>query len=158
VPGPIGTVSIIGLVCGGLYLAYRHILRLGSAGMFFASFALALAALAVWPGDFARLGLAGAWTAWETFPEEIATLLGYAIFNSDALFAAIIVLALPGTAPLTTRGRRVFLVIAAIIAALMTRVNWPIPAATVSLCVLMPFAASFDRYFGKRSWMNRLRV
>jgi Na+-translocating ferredoxin:NAD+ oxidoreductase RnfD subunit len=73
------------------------------------------------------------------------------------LFASIFVLALPGTQPLTRRGRRVFLVCAAVLAAVIDRYNGGnLPAATASLCVFMPAAPVFDRFFAKRSWLSRV--
>jgi Na+-translocating ferredoxin:NAD+ oxidoreductase RnfD subunit len=155
-PGRVGAVSLIAMLCGGLYLAYRYILRPKSVAVFFGCYVITLAVLAVWPVAFGRLGIAGLWTAWATFPGEIVTLLSYAVFNSDIVFAAVFVLALPGTEPLTGRGRRVFLVTAAILAALLARMNWNVPAATFTLCALMPLAERFDQWFAKRSWMNRL--
>ncbi|MCL2640602.1 MAG: RnfABCDGE type electron transport complex subunit D [Phycisphaerales bacterium] len=152
-PGRVGTVSLIGLLGSGLFLAYRHILRFRSAIFFLLEFCFFSALIALWPAFFFKV--AAPWQIGLAFPGEIVTLLIFAIFNSDVLFAAIIILALPGTEPLTTHGRRFFLLVAAFLAAVLHRSLFPIPAATVAIAVLMPLAARFDQYFARRSWLNR---
>ena len=87
-------------------------------------------------------------------PGELVTLVSHVVLNSDAGFAAVFILALPGTEPLTARGRRIFLVMAGVIGAGLQRLEPGIPAATLGLCVLMPMAGWFDWWFRRRSWLN----
>ncbi|HUO09635.1 MAG TPA: RnfABCDGE type electron transport complex subunit D [Phycisphaerae bacterium] len=156
VPGRIGCVCVPLLILGGLYLAYRYILRPKSVLLFLGAYGVGTAMLLFWPTAIGHLGLLGMWGAAKSMAGELVTLLEYAFFNSDVLFASIFVLALPGTQPLTRRGRRVFLVCAALLAAMIDRLNaGNLPAATASLCVFMPAAPMFDWMFAKRSWMSR---
>lgn len=154
VAGRIGTVSFIGIALAGLYLAYRYILRPRSVVVFLAAFFLGSLALAFWPSAIARVGMFGLWNILTTFPGEIGTLFNILVLSSDAFFAAVIILALPGTEPLTSRGRRVFLILAGVFAALLHRLEPTVPAATVSLCALMPLTYLFDKLFARRSWLN----
>jgi hypothetical protein len=85
----------------------------------------------------------------------MATLLFYEIVGSDAWFAAIIVLALPGAEPLTASGRSRTLILAAGISALLIRIGIGIPAATLSLLMLQPLHPMLDRYFGRPSWLAK---
>ncbi|HVS71567.1 MAG TPA: RnfABCDGE type electron transport complex subunit D [Phycisphaerae bacterium] len=158
VPGRTGLVSIIGILIGGLYLAYRYMLRPRSVALYLIAYLIFLALLAFAPAVVMH-GNAHAFLRFvAVFPGELLTLLAYLFFSSDAIFAAVFILALPGTEPLTPRGRRVFLVVAALGAAALTRFarpGLPLPASTVSFIVLMPAARWFDALFAKASWLNR---
>ncbi|MGN6368888.1 MAG: RnfABCDGE type electron transport complex subunit D [Phycisphaerae bacterium] len=157
VPGRIGCVCVPLLIIGGLYLAYRYILRPKSVLMFLGAYVIGMGLVVFWPRTVAHLGLLGLWGTMKSIAGELLTLMEYAFFNSDILFASIFVLALPGTQPLTRRGRRVFLVCAGVLAALIDRVNGGnLPAATAALCVFMPAAPFFDRLFAKKSWLSRV--
>jgi hypothetical protein len=159
-PGRVGTVSLIAVVMAGLYLSYRYILRPRSVVTFVLAFLVTSALVAIWPSAVIATGLNGMWQVIKVppgdvaFPGEIATLINYLVLSSDAGFAAVFILALPGTEPLTTRGRRIFLVMAGVAAAALHRMAPGLPAATLTLCVLMPFARLFDRLFATRSWLN----
>ena len=52
--------------------------------------------LAIWPGVIGKVGVRGIVGMWTAFPGEMATLLSYAVFNSDVAFAAVFVLAAAG--------------------------------------------------------------
>ena len=95
------------------------------------------------------------WEVVKNFPGEMLTLFVFLAMNSDAAFAAVIILALPGTEPLTARGRRIFLAVAAVAAAGLHRMDPATPAATLALCALMPLAPLLDRILPQRSWVNR---
>ena len=155
VPGRVGVVSLAGILLGGLYLAYRHILRLRSVSLFLFAYCLIFLLIAIPPGTVLHVGLRNTLHLWKTLPAELFTLLEYALLNSDLLFAAVFILALPGTEPLTARGRQVFLIAAAIFGASLARLNLNLPAATTALCLLMPLAPLFDALFAKRSWLTR---
>ncbi|MEI8198116.1 MAG: RnfABCDGE type electron transport complex subunit D, partial [Phycisphaerae bacterium] len=96
-PGPIGAVSALGIVLGGLYLAYRNILRPRSCFLFLLIYILSMTGwtLLTWGGW--RI----AWTGlgpWQVIPpQELITLMLYEFFSSDILLAAVFILALPGT-------------------------------------------------------------
>jgi Na+-translocating ferredoxin:NAD+ oxidoreductase RnfD subunit len=156
VPGRIGVVSLAGILLGGLYLAYRHILRLRSVSLFLFAYGLVFLLIAIPPGTLIHVGLRNSFHLWKTIPAELFTLLEYALLNSDLLFAAVFILALPGTEPLTPRGRHIFLVTAAVFGASLARLNLNLPAATTALCLLMPLAPLFDSLFAKRSWLTRV--
>jgi Na+-translocating ferredoxin:NAD+ oxidoreductase RnfD subunit len=156
VPGRIGVVSLAGILLGGLYLGYRHILRLRSVSLFLCAYCLIFLLIAIPPGTVIHVGLRSTFHLWRTLPSEMFTLLEYALLNSDLLFAAVFILALPGTEPLTPRGRHVFLVVAAVFGATLARLNLNLPAATTALCLLMPLAPLFDSLFAKRSWLTRM--
>ena len=89
------------------------------------------------------------------FRGEVGTLLSYLLLNSDLAFAAVFILALPGTEPLTARGRRVFLVMAGLLGAALHRAQ-PAHSGGDAGCASypMPFVPLFDRLFAKRSWLN----
>jgi hypothetical protein len=154
-PNRAGAASLIGLIFAGLFLSYRHILRPRSAALFGVCFVLTTAALTFTPAVMARSGALVVWDVVKTFPGEMLTLFNFLLLNSDAPFAAAIILALPGTEPLTARGRRIFLAVAAVGAAALHRLDPATPAATLALCVLMPAAPVFDRVFRQRSWLDR---
>ncbi len=157
VPGRIGCVCVPLLIVGGLYLAYRYILRPKSVLLFLGAYLLGIGLMVFSPSAVGHLGLLGLWGAAKGMAGELLTLLEYAFFNSDVLFASIFVLALPGTQPLTRRGRGVFLVCAALTAAAIDRFNGgDLPAGTAALCLFMPIAPLFDRFFAKRSWLSRV--
>lgn len=158
IPGRTGLVSVAGLLAGGLYLAYRYMLRPRSVALFLIVYAIGLVLLAVGPTALLHGNAHALVRFMAIFPGELMTLLAYLFLCSDALFAAVFVLALPGTEPLTPRGRRVFLTVAALGAATLTRFGrsaLPLPACTASFIILMPFAQWFDGLFAKRSWLNR---
>ena len=157
VPGRIGCVCVPLLIVGGLYLAYRYILRPKSVLIFLGAYLMGVGLRIFWPSAVGHLGPLGLWGAAKGMAGELLTLMEYAFFNSDVLFASIFVLGLPGTQPLTRRGRGVFLVCAALTAAAIDRFNGgELPAGTAALCLFMPVAPLFDRLFGKRSWLSRM--
>jgi hypothetical protein len=47
-----------------------------------------------------------------------------------------------------------FLLSAGILGAAVHRIDPTLPAATLILCALMPFAPLFDRLLSQRSWLN----
>jgi hypothetical protein len=156
--GRTGLVSLAGILAGGLYLAYRYILRPRSVALFLLTYAFFLLFLAFPPTTLAHANLHHVYRFVVTFPTEIASLLATIFLTSDAPFAAVFLLALPGTEPLTPRGRRGFLFAAALAAALLTRfapAHLPLPACTTALTLLMPAAPFFDRLFARRSWLSR---
>ncbi len=152
--GRIGTASFIAITLAGLYLAYRYILRPRSVAIFICAFCLGTLAITFWPSAISGVGLLGMWHFFKTFPGEIGSLLSMILLNSDAPFAAVFILALPGTEPLTPRGRRAFLVLTGLLAALLHRADPAIPAASLAFCTLMPTSRLFDRLFAQRSWLN----
>ncbi len=154
-PGPVGTVGILGILFGGLYLAYRHILRFRSAAAFLVWFSLAQLFTILSFAALRHLGLWGAASVLSEFGGDLFILWIYSTLSSDMLFAAVFILALPGTEPLTPGGRRWFLVVAALLAAILHRINLPILPATTALLVFMPFRHLFDRLFAHRSWLAR---
>lgn len=158
--GRTGLVSLIGILAGGLYLAYRFILRPRSVAIFVLTYAFFILLFAFPTTTLAHADLHHVYRFVVTFPTEIATLLATIFLTSDAPFAAVFLLALPGTEPLTPRGRRGFLFAAGLAASLLTRfapANLPVPACTTALTLLMPAAPLFDRFFARRSWLNRRR-
>ncbi len=154
-PNRVGAASLLAITLAGLYLSYRYILRPRSVLFFLAAYILATALFMFTPATVQRTGVLLLWDVLKQFPGEIITLFNFLLLNSDAPFAAVIILALPGTEPLTARGRRIFLVAAAIGAAGLHRLDPATPAATLALCTLMPAAPLFDRIFTQRSWLNR---
>jgi len=153
-PNRVGGASLIALAFAGLYLSYRYILRPRSVLYFLVFFILATAVITFTPGTVERVGVLAIWDLLKRFPGEIITLFNFLLLNSDAPFAAVIILALPGTEPLTARGRRIFLAVAAMGAAALHRLDPATPAATLALCALMPLAPLFDRVLTQRSWVN----
>jgi len=150
-----GAMSVLGLLLAGIFLCYRAILRIQSTVIFLSALVIALLLLPIdfsqpLPSMFLRLG---GFSALQ--PGEMATLLFYEIVGSDAWFAAIIVLALPGAEPLTASGRSRALILAAGISALLIRTGIGIPAATLSLLMLQPLHHMLDRYFGRPSWLAK---
>ena len=156
-PNRVGAASLGALVLAGLFLSYRYILRPRSVLFFLLFFIAATAAFTFTPGAVQRAGVLLIWDVLRRFPGEIITLFNFLLLNSDAPFAAVIILALPGTEPLTARGRRIFLAAAAMGAAALHRLDPATPAATLALCALMPLAPLFDRVFTQRSWLNARR-
>lgn len=155
-PGLIGCVSGVAIGMGGLYLAYRNILRPRSSFLFLFAFIIGLVAMALTFDAMGRLGVVGMVRTWQAAPGFLVTLLAYSFFGSDAIFAAVFLLAWPGFEPITPRGRRVFLVVAGLSAAVLHRfAPIPLPAATLTLTVLHPLAGLFDLAFKHYSWMNR---
>lgn len=155
IPGQVGTVCAIGTILGGLYLAYRNILRFRSAALFIAVFLAVQLATLLSPDAIAHLGILGLFHILREFAAELLALWGYCALSGDLLFAAVFVLALPGTEPLTAPGRRMFLIVAALAAALLHRTGLPVPAATTTLTLMMPLHGLFDRLFRRRPWLDR---
>lgn len=154
IPGMIGAVSGIGIVLGGLYLAYRHILRPRSCSLFLGAVMAGLVASAV-GARMVALGGANVGRMWDVIsPGEALTLLFYELLSGDVLLAAAFVLALPGSEPITARGRRVFLVLAGVLAGFLHRADVPVPTTTLVLLAFQPLAPLFDQFFGRRSWLN----
>jgi hypothetical protein len=153
-PNRVGAASLIGLMVAGLYLSYRYMLRPRSAALFIGFFVAATVLFTFPPATVERTGILVVWQVIKAFPGELLTLFTFLVLNSDLAFAAVIILALPGTEPLTPRGRRVFLAAAAVAAAWLHRLDATTPAATLALCVLMPAAPLFDRVLRQRSWVN----
>ena len=155
-PGYIGTVSSLGLLLGGFYLAYRNILRPKSVLLYLSAVALGLAILSFLPADFAHLtNRAGIGSLWRGHADKVLTLQFYQFFSGDILFAAVIILAMPGTEPVTSLGRRWMLFIAGVATPLLMRIDPNIPVATTVLLVLQPLAPLFDAFFARRSWLNQ---
>lgn len=153
-PNRIGAASLIALILAGLYLSYRYILRPRSVLFYLLIYILATAVSVFTPATWLHAGPLTLWSLFRYFPGQIVTLFNFLLLNSDAAFAGVIILALPGTEPLTDRGRRIFLALAASAAAALHRLDPATPAATMVLCILMPAAPLFDRLFTQRSWLN----
>jgi Na+-transporting NADH:ubiquinone oxidoreductase subunit NqrB len=154
-PSRVGTASLIAITIAGLLLAYRYILRFKSMLLFLGAFVLASALFAFTPHTVVQLGLPAVWEILRRFPMECLYLLEFLILNSDAPFAAVYLLAIPGTEPLSPRGRNVYLVLVGMLAAGMHRLDPAAPAATLLFCLFAPLAPLFDRLFAARSWVNR---
>ena len=154
-PGRIGAVSGLGIALGGLYLAYRNVLRPRSFLLFLAAVMAGLvisATVTRTQGEFGGIGytpLTRVLTA-----SEMVTLLIYDFFSGDILFAAVFILAMPGSEPVTSRGRRWFLLSAGIVAGLVHAVDLPVPMTALVLMAFQPLAPLFDRMLGRRSWLN----
>ncbi|HVT79465.1 MAG TPA: RnfABCDGE type electron transport complex subunit D, partial [Phycisphaerae bacterium] len=152
--GRVGVLSLIAVGLAGLHLSYRNILRPRSVVMFVAAFGVGTMAVMFTPGTFQRVGPWVLWDFVKHFPGETMTLFNYLFTGSDVIFAGVFILALPGTEPLTPRGRRVFLAAAGLVAAWAHR-EWPgVPAASVCLTGMMPLARVFDWVFKHRSWLR----
>ena len=167
-PGSLGTVSAIGIFLGGLYLAYRTILRPRSFTIFILAFILGLVLTMLTPDALARAGPVGLLRLWQSVPPDgtlidgpgrLVALLGYSFFSSDVVFAAVFILALPGAEPITPRARRIYLLLAGLTAAAIHRyapaLPVPLPAATLTLAAFQPFTWLFDRALTHRSWLNK---
>jgi hypothetical protein len=152
-PNRIGAATLIGIATAGLFLAYRHILRARSVALFLGVFSLTTFAGLFTPATVHAAGLDAVWHTLARFPVELFVLANYLILNSDAPFAAVFLLALPGTEPLTPGGRRVYLTLAAILTASLHRLDPAAPAATMILCLFTPLCPHFDRLFAARSWV-----
>jgi hypothetical protein len=153
-PNRLGAASLIAITLAGLYLSYRYVLRPRSILFFLVGFIGATMAFAFTPMTIHRVGIPVLWDLFSHVPGEIITLVNFLLLNSDAPFAAVFILALPGAEPLTARGRRFFLMAAAVGAAGLHRLDPAAPAATLALCVMMPVAPLFDRILVQRSWLN----
>ena len=152
-PNRIGAASLPALLLAGLFLAYRYILRPRSVFLFLLAFIAATVVLAFTPQVFNRVGGSVLLDVIKRFPGELITLLEYLVLNSDAPFGAVFLLALPGAEPLSPRGRRVFLLLVAVLAAALHRFDPAAPATTLILCLFIPLAPYFDRLLAKRSWL-----
>ena len=113
-PNRLGGASLITITAAGLYLSYRYILRPRSILFFLLAFIAATATFTFTPSAIHRVGIPVLWDLFSQFPGEIITLFNFVLLNSDAAFAAVFILALPGAEPLTARGRRIFLMLAAV--------------------------------------------
>jgi len=154
-PGYIGTVSSLGLLLGGLYLAYRNVLRPRSVTLYLVSVTLGLTLLSFMPVDFSRwTSAAGVGALWRHQLDKMLTLQFYQFFSGDILFAAVIILALPGTEPITPKGRRWMLILAGLATPFIQRTDLSIPVATTILLFLQPLNPIFDTLFPRRSWLN----
>jgi Na+-translocating ferredoxin:NAD+ oxidoreductase RnfD subunit len=154
-PGNIGTVSCLGLVLGGLYLAYRNVLRPRSVLLYLTATVVSLALVSFAPANLAHwTGRAGVASLWRGRADKTLVLQFYQFFSGDILFAAVIILALPGTEPITPRGRRWMLIIAGLITPLLQLADFPVPVATTVLLALQPLNPLFDAIFPRRSWLN----
>ncbi len=154
-PGYLGEVSSLGLLIGGMYLAYRNILRSRSVWLYFAAIVVGLLLLSIIPADFSHLtNRTGIASLWRGHVDKILALQFYQFFSGDILFAAVIILALPGTEPITPNGRRWMLILAGLITPLLQRADLHIPVATTVMLFLQPLNPLFDAYFARRSWLN----
>jgi hypothetical protein len=88
--------------------------------------------------------------------DELVTLLSYEILSSDILFAVVFVLAMPGSEPITPRGRRWYLILVGLIAGYAHHWLMPLPGAVVVLLVAQPLTRLFDRLLAPRSWLNNV--
>ena len=153
-PGRIGVVSALGILLGGLYLAYRNILRPYSVALFLASVVAGFVLITL----YARLTVLGGvgFSAVRTLEsiQTYLTLICYEFFSGDVLLATVFILAMPGTEPITPRGRRWFLIFAGVLAAMVHRLTPSVPACTLVLLVLQPFTWLFDYLMARKSWLN----
>lgn len=149
-PGRIGTVSAVGIVLGGLYLAYRNILRPRSWALFLGAVLLGLV-LATLQWSVPRY--VGGTEVLSV--SQLSVLLLHELFSRDYLFASVFILALPGTEPITPAGRRLFLLIAGIIAGYLYRYDLPVPPTMMVLALAQLVAPLFDIVFARRSWLEK---
>lgn len=153
-PGRIGVVAILGIILGGLLLAYRHILQPASWAVFLLAVLLGLVFGPLSAHTFHHefwQSLGGLWY----LPKERALYLIFVeLCTSDFLFASVFILAMPGTLPLSPRARWVFLLAAGILAALFARIGLPLPPATTALLLLQPIGPWLDSLLPRRTWMR----
>lgn len=153
--GPLGATSAMLIVAGGLFLAYRSILRMRSFILFITSMTIGFVGTSLYAGaapDFASFGFRG---LWQNHMTEMVALVFYQILSTDVLFAATFVLAIPGTEPVTPRARRLYLILAGLTAAILYRFSLPFPPTAVTLAGFSVVAPIFDSVFAHKSWLNR---
>jgi NQR2, RnfD, RnfE family len=155
VPGRIGTVALMIIVLCGLYLSYRHILLPEAWAAFLIAVLAGLVFGPLGPHPLEHEFWQSLGGVWYLPPDKALTLLMYELSSSDFVFAAVFILALPGTMPLEPTARWIFLAAAGIGAALICRLNLPCPPATIALLVLQPAAPALDSLFHRRSWLLR---
>ena len=153
VPGWIGTVSLLAIILGGLYLSYRHILQPGSWLLFLSAVVMGLVFGPLSRGMFVDHFWQSLGGIWYLHGEQAMVLLTYELCSGDFLFASVFVLAFPGSLPMEPNARRFFLLLAGLLAALTHRLALPVPPATFALLVLQPLAPVFDALLHRRSWI-----
>ena len=153
VPGWIGTGSILAIVLAGLFLSWRHVLLPTPCATFLLSVLAGLLFGPLSPHQLHHQFWQSLGGIWFLRPEEALSLLAYELLSSDFLFAAVFVLALPGTMPMEPLPRSIFLLIAGLGAALAHRLMLPVPPATFAILAMQPLAPAFDAIFHRRSWL-----
>ncbi len=153
--GYLGATSAIWLVAGGLFLAYRNILRLRSCLIFFFSLITGFIALSLYSGAMPDLASFGLRSLWQDHLAEMVTLILYQLLSSDILFAGIFVLAIPGTEPITPNARRIYLILAGLTAAFLHRMNLPFPPTAITLAGFAVISPLFDSVLARHSWLSR---
>lgn len=153
--GPLGATNAILIVLGGLFLAYRNILRTRSFLIFMTSLLAGFVGTSLYAGatqDLVSFGFRG---LWQDHLTEMVALIFYQLLSSDVLFASVFVLAMPGTEPVTPRARRLYLILAGLTAAILYRMNLPFPPTATTLAAFSVVSPIFDSVFAQRSWLNR---
>ena len=153
VPGWIGTGSILAIVLAGLFLSWRHVLLPTAWATFLLSVLVGLLFGPLSPYQLHHHFWQSLGGIWFLRPEQAVSLLAYELLSSDFLFAAVFVLALPGTMPMEPLPRSIFLLIAGLGAALAHRLMLPVPPATFAILAMQPLAPAFDAIFHRRSWL-----
>ena len=153
VSGWIGTGSILAIVLAGLFLSWRHVLLPTAWATFLLSVLAGLLFGPLSPHQLHHQFWQSLGGIWFLKPEEAMSLLAYELLSSDFLFAAVFVLALPGTMPMEPLPRAIFLLIAGLGAALAHRLMLPVPPATFTILAMQPLAPAFDAVFHRRSWL-----
>ena len=152
VPGRVGTVGLLAIIAAGLVLCYRHVLKAGAWLLFLLG---TLAGLIFGPLSGPEWSH-GFWQSvggiWYLPPAQAGTLLFMELGSADFLFASVFVLALPGTLPLEPMARRIFLVLAGVGAAVLHRLNIPVPPATLALLIMQPLGPTLDAALHRRPW------
>lgn len=153
VSGWIGTGSILAIVLAGLFLSWRHVLLPTAWAAFLLSVLAGLLFGPLSPHQLHHEFWQSLGGIWFLKPEEAMSLLAYELLSSDFLFAAVFVLALPGTMPMEPLPRGIFLLLAGLGAALAHRLMLPVPPATFAILVMQPLAPALDAIFHRRSWL-----
>lgn len=155
VAGWIGTVGLLAIFLAGLYLSYRHILRPDSWVIFLMGVLLGLIFGPLSPHVFHHDFWQSLGGIWYLPPEKAFALLSYELGSADFLFASVFILALPGTLPIEPTARRIFLLVAGVGAALIHRLDVPVPPATTVLLVMQSLGPAMDLMLHRRSWVLR---
>ncbi len=155
VSGWIGTVGLLAIFISGLYLSYRHILRPDSWAIFLGAVLIGLVFGPLSPYVFHHDFWQSLGGVWYLPPERAIALLFYEIGSSDFIFASVFVLAMPGTLPVEPLARWVFLIIAGLAAALIHRLDVPVPPATTVLLLMQPLSPAMDMLLHKPTWALR---
>ena len=155
VSGWIGTVGLLAIFISGLYLSYRHILRPDSWAIFLGAVLIGLVFGPLSPYVFHHDFWQSLGGVWYLPPERAIALLFYEIGSSDFIFASVFVLAMPGTLPVEPPARWVFLIIAGLAAALIHRLDVPVPPATTVLLLMQPLSPAMDMLLHKPTWALR---